>query len=96
MPGSSLDRVKMRAGQEHYFRGRRLAATERHEEAAVELQIATEFNPADFTAEAELRETRQRLRTKIAISRGGKTELQSLIERTRATCARRGSSCRRM
>ena len=35
------------------------------------------------TAEAELRETRQRLRTKIAVSRGGKTELQTLIERAR-------------
>jgi general secretion pathway protein D len=80
----ALDRVKIRASQEHYFRGRRLAAAERHEEAAVELQIATELNPTDFTAEAALRETRQRLRTKIAVSRGGKTELQSLIERTRA------------
>ena len=29
----ALDRAKMRASQEHYFRGRRLAATERHEEA---------------------------------------------------------------
>ena len=79
----SLDRVKVRAGQEHFARGRRLAASERYEEASLELQIATELNPADLTAVAELREARQRLRTKIAISRGGKTELQSLIDRTR-------------
>ncbi len=30
-----------------------------------------------------LRETRQRLRNKIAVSRGGKTELQTLVDRTR-------------
>jgi general secretion pathway protein D len=79
----ALDRVKVRASQEHYARGRRLAAAERYEEAALELQIATELNPADLTAEAALRETRQRLRTKVAVSRGGKTELQSLIDRNR-------------
>jgi general secretion pathway protein D len=79
----ALDRAKLRASQEHFFRGRRLAAAERHEEAAIEFQIATELNPTDATAEAALRETRKRLRTKIAVSRGGKTELQSLIERTR-------------
>jgi general secretion pathway protein D len=79
----ALDRVRIRAAQEHYHRGRRLAAAERYEEAAMELQLATELNPADASAEAALRETRQRLRTKVAVSRGGKTELQALIERTR-------------
>ena len=59
----------------------------------VELQVATELNPTDADAEAELREVRQRLRTKIAVSRGGKTELQTLIERTRDARARRDSSC---
>jgi general secretion pathway protein D len=79
----SLERVRLRASQEHYLRGRRLAAAERYEEAALELQVATELNPTDAAAEAELRETRQRLRTKIAISREGKTELQTLVERAR-------------
>jgi general secretion pathway protein D len=79
----ALERAKVRASQEHFVRGRRLAAAERYEEAAIELQIATELQPTNLAAEAELRETRQRLRTKIAVSRGGKTELQSLIERTR-------------
>ena len=73
----------MRASEEHYLRGRRLAAAERYEEAAVELQLATELNPTNAAAEAELRDVRQRLRTKIAVARGGKTELQALIERSR-------------
>jgi general secretion pathway protein D len=79
-----LARVKVRASQEHFFRGRRLAAAERFEEAVMEFQIATELNPTDSAADAALRETRQRLRTKVAISRGGKTELQALIERSRS------------
>jgi general secretion pathway protein D len=79
----ALERVRLRASQEHFLRGRRLAAAERYEEAALELQLATELNPTNAVAEAELRETRQRLRTKIAVSRGGQTELQALIERSR-------------
>ena len=79
----ALERVKLRAAQAHYQRGRTLAAAERYEEAALELQLATELNPTDASAEAELREVRQRLRTKIAVSRGGKTELQTLVERGR-------------
>jgi general secretion pathway protein D len=79
----ALERAKIRASQEHFGRGRRLAAAERYEESAMELQLATELNPTDATAEAELRDVRQRLRTKIAVSREGKTELQTLIERAR-------------
>jgi general secretion pathway protein D len=79
----ALDRAKIRASQDHYFRGRRLAATERYEEAAIEFQIATELNPTDADAAAALRETRQQLRTRVSVSRGGKTEIQALIERSR-------------
>ena len=79
----ALDRVKIRASQEHLFRGRRLAAAERYEEALIEFQIASELNPTDPVADTALRDTRQRLRTKISVSRGGKTELQALIERSR-------------
>jgi general secretion pathway protein D len=78
-----LDRVKVRASQNHFFRGQRLAAAERYEEAVVEFQIASELNPSDSVADAALRDTRQRLRTKVSVSRGGKTELQALIERSR-------------
>jgi general secretion pathway protein D len=80
----ALDRVRIRASEEHYLRGRRLSASERYQEAAVELQLATELNPTNATAESELREVRHRLRTKVAIERGDKTELQALIERSRA------------
>ena len=79
----SLDRVRMRASENHFFRGRRLAAAGRDEEAAVELQLANELNPTNVAAEAELRLVRQRLRAKIAVARGGKTDLQTLVERAR-------------
>ena len=78
-----LQRARLRASQAHFFAGRRLAADENHEGALVEFQMASELNPSDAQVEAALRETRQRLRTKIAISRGGKTDLQTLVDRTR-------------
>jgi general secretion pathway protein D len=80
---TSLQRVRVRASEEHYLRGRRLSASERYQEAAVELQLATELNPTHASADAELREVRRRLRTKVAVERGDKTELEALIERTR-------------
>ncbi len=79
----ALDRARMRASQAHAFRGRRFLSTEHYEEALVELQMASELNPTDATVEEALRDTRQKLRTKIAVTRGGKSELESLIERTR-------------
>ena len=80
----ALDRARLRASQEHYFRGRRLAAAERHEDALVEFQMASELNPASGDVDAALRDTRLKLRTRLAVSREGKTELQSLIERSRS------------
>jgi general secretion pathway protein D len=79
----ALQRTRLRASQEHYFAGRRLAAAEKNEEALVEYQLASELNPSDARAEAALRETRQLLRNKVSVSRGGKTELQNLVDRTR-------------
>jgi general secretion pathway protein D len=79
----ALQRARLRASQEHFFAGRRLSASDRHEEALVEYQLASELNPSDPNAEAALRETRQRIRTRISVSRGGKTELQALVDRTR-------------
>jgi general secretion pathway protein D len=79
----ALERVKLRAAQEHFFRGRRLSQVERHEEALIEFQVASELNPTDSSADAAVRDTRQRLKTKLAVSRGGKTELQTLVERAR-------------
>ncbi len=80
---AALERVRLRASQEHFFRGRRLASAEQHEEALVELQIAAELNPSEGDVEAALRAARQKLRTKLAVTRDGKTELEALIERSR-------------
>jgi general secretion pathway protein D len=78
-----LDRAKLRASEEHFQRGRRLAATGKLEEALVEYELAAELNPTNGAVDAELRSTRNQLRTKIAISREGKTRLQTLVERSR-------------
>jgi general secretion pathway protein D len=80
----SLDRAKMRAAQAHSYRARRFAAAERYEEALVEYQLSAELNPTDVQVDSALREVRQKLRAKDAASRGGKTDLQLLIERARA------------
>ena len=80
----ALDRAKTRASQEHAFRARRFASAERYEEAMLEYQLAAELNPTDVQVEAGLREARQKLRAKDASSRGGKTELELIIERARA------------
>ena len=79
----ALQRARLRASQDHFQRGRRLAGTERHEESLVEFQIASELNPSDSAVQTALKDTRQRLRTKMTVSRGGRTELQALIDRTR-------------
>ena len=79
----ALERARLRAAQDHFQRGRRLSSEGRHEEALVEFQLASELNPTDGRVDAALKDTRQRLRTKLAVSREGKTELQALIERTR-------------
>jgi general secretion pathway protein D len=79
----ALGRARSRASQEHYFRGRRLAASERYEDALVEFQLASELNPASSDIDAAVRDARQKVRTKLAVSREGKTELQALIERSR-------------
>src|SRR5688572_17707684 len=76
--------MKIRAALEHFGRGRRLAQTGRLEEALMELQIAAELNPVASEIQDLLSALRTQLRTKVAVSRGeGKTELESLIERTR-------------
>ncbi len=79
----ALQRSRLRASQEHTFRGRRLSAVERYEEAAAEFQIASELNPTDEQVVVALREARQKVRAKAVATRNGKTELESLIARTR-------------
>ena len=80
---AALDRARLRAAQDHFTRGRRLVALENYEDGVIEFQLASELNPTDQQVQAELKDARQKLRTKLAVSRGGRTELQALIERSR-------------
>jgi general secretion pathway protein D len=78
-----LERAKLRGAQEHHTRGRRFHAVGRLEEALVELQLASELNPGDPNVEDMLQQVRTQLRTRIAVAREGKTQLETLIERSR-------------
>jgi len=80
---AGLERARLRAAQEHFTRGRRLSYTGKLDEALVEYQIAFEMNPASGEIEDAVTETRNQLRARIAVSREGKTELETLIERSR-------------
>ena len=80
---TSLGRAKLRAAQAHIARARRFTALERYEEAVLEYQLAAELNPTDSTVDQALHDARQKVRTKIAVTRGGRTDLETLIDRTR-------------
>jgi general secretion pathway protein D len=80
---ASLDRARLRAAEDHFQRGRRLFAVGKYEEALVEYQSAAELNPTSGAIDDSLRATRNQLRSRVAVAREGKTELQTLIERTR-------------
>ena len=80
---AALERSKLRASQDHFSRGRRLAATGKFDQALVEYQVASELNPSNGDLDQELLATRNKLRAKIAVAREGKTELQTLMDRTR-------------
>jgi len=79
----ALDRAKLRASQDHFMRGRRLAATGKLDQALVEFELAAELNPANGDVDDELRATRNKLRAKVAVAREGRTELQTIIDRAR-------------
>jgi general secretion pathway protein D len=79
----ALDRAKLRASQDHFQKARRFAATMKLDQALIEYETAAELNPTSADIDEELRSTRNKLRLKIAVPREGKTELQTLIERTR-------------
>ena len=78
-----LQRVKMRSSLDHLARGKRLSQGGRLEEAAAELQIAAELNPDSDDIQNLLTAVRTQLRNKVTVTRNGKTELESLIERVR-------------
>ena len=60
----------------------------------MEYQLAAELNPTDPQVDAALRDARQRLRTKISVSRDGRTDLET-SSIARATCPRPAWSCPR-
>jgi general secretion pathway protein D len=78
-----LERAKLRASGEHFQRGRRLAAVGRFDQALVEYELAFELNPTSGEIEEQVRATRTQLRTKVAVAREGKTQLEALIDRAR-------------
>ncbi|HWN84054.1 MAG TPA: hypothetical protein VNN99_02840, partial [Vicinamibacterales bacterium] len=79
----SLDRAKLRAALDHHNRGLRFRNGGRLDEALVELQVASELNPASSDIDSVLSDVRAQLRTKVAVTREGKTQLETLIERSR-------------
>jgi general secretion pathway protein D len=81
----SLERLRLRSSLEHFQRGRRLAQSARLEEALVELQIAQELNPTSGDIDDLVSSVRAQVRNKIAVSREGKTELETLVARSRST-----------
>jgi len=77
-----LERARVRAAQDHFARGRRLAATGKLEEALIEYQIAAEMSPANGDIQAALRDIRTQLRTQIQVREDGKTRLEALIDQS--------------
>jgi len=77
-----LDVAKMRASLDHYARARRYEASGRLDESLVELQVAYELNPGNADIDDALRTVRTQLRNKVA-TKDGKTELQTLVEKSR-------------
>ena len=80
---TALERAKLRASTDHSQAGRRLAATGKLDQALVEYELALELNPTNAELDQALRDIRTQLRAKVAVAREGKTELQTLIERSR-------------
>ena len=79
----ALERAKLRASTDHVQAGRRMAATGKLEQALVEYELALELNPTNGDLEQALRDVRTQLRAKVSVAREGKTELQTLVERSR-------------
>lgn len=78
-----LDRAKARASEQHFVAGRRFSGAGKLEEALVEFQLASELSPTSSEIDEELRAARAKLRARLAVSREGRTQLETLIEQTR-------------
>jgi general secretion pathway protein D len=82
---AALARVKLRASLDHFNKGRRLAGTGKLEEGLTELQVAAELNPSNAEIDDQMRQVRSALRSKIAVTREGKTHLETLIDQANET-----------
>ncbi len=80
---TGLQRARLRASQDHFTRARRLAGTGNLDQAVAEYQLAAELNPDNAVIQQELVATQNQLRTKVPVSRDGKTQLEALVERMR-------------
>src|SRR5262245_7420563 len=69
---TGLERAKLRASQDHFTKGRRLAAVGKLDLALAELEVAAELNPTNGELDDELRATRNKR------SEEHTSELQSL------------------
>ena len=78
-----LDRARLRAAQYHQAEGLRLAGLGNYEDALVEYQIAAELDAVSSGIQDALRETAERVRTREAALRAGRTATEALIDRTR-------------
>jgi general secretion pathway protein D len=79
----ALERAKLRAALDHFTRGKRLLNGGRYDDALVELQLASELNPDSKDIADLLTDVRAQVRNRIAVAREGKTQLETLIERSR-------------
>lgn len=82
---TGLERAKVRAAEAHYVRGRRQLGLGNYEEALVELQLASELNPASRDVADALRDAQARLSAEAVLKRDGETPLESIINASRET-----------
>ena len=82
---TGLERAKVRSAETHFVRGRRQIGLANYEEALVELQLASELNPASRDVAEALREAETRLSAEIVLRREGETPLESIINSSRET-----------
>ncbi|MFN8059407.1 MAG: secretin N-terminal domain-containing protein [Vicinamibacterales bacterium] len=75
-----LERARAKASERHFITARRYAGAGKLEEALVEYQLASELNPSSSEIDEELRTTRSKLRARLAVSREGRTQLETLVE----------------
>ncbi|MFN2444314.1 MAG: secretin N-terminal domain-containing protein, partial [Vicinamibacterales bacterium] len=79
---ASLAQAKLRAAQDHFSRGRRLAAVGKLEAALIEFQLAAELNPTASDVQDAAQTVRAQLKARIAVAEDGKTRLETLVEQS--------------